>query len=118
LDNSYNPDDVREWDQRCRNLVPGQKIVYTVEPKYDGAGISLVYENDVLQRGATRGDGIQGDDITVNIKQIRSVPLGLSMKSKGLETIELRGEVIIPKENFERYNEQRQLEGQAPLANP
>lgn len=118
LENSYNPDDVREWEKRCRNLVKGQTFMFTVEPKYDGAGISLIYENDILERGATRGDGIHGDDITVNIKQMRSVPLGVNLSAEGLETIELRGEVIIPKDKFQKYNEQRIQEGLSPLANP
>lgn len=118
LENSYNPDDLREWDKRCREGLKENTIEYTVEPKYDGAGISLVYENNQLQRGATRGDGIQGEDITPNIKQIRSIPLSAQLSSQQVDSLELRGEVIIHKETFKKYNEQRIAEGLAPLANP
>lgn len=118
LDNSYNPEDLREWDKKCRALLPGEKIVYTVEPKYDGAGISLYYENDMLKRGVTRGDGVQGEDITPNIRQIKSIPLSAPFSKEKVESIEIRGEVIIPKKNFEKYNEQRSAEGLPLLANP
>lgn len=118
LENSYNPDDLREWDKRCRESVKEATIEYTVEPKYDGAGISLIYENNQLVRGATRGDGIQGEDITPNIKQIRSIPLSAALSAQQVDTLELRGEVIIHKETFKKYNEQRIAEGLPPLANP
>lgn len=118
LENSYNPGDLKEWDRRCRALLPGQKIIYTVEPKYDGAGISLYYEQDFLQRGVTRGDGIQGEDITTNIRQIKSIPLSAPFSKENVTSIEIRGEVIIPKKNFEKYNEQRAAEGLPLLANP
>ena len=118
LENSYNADDLREWDKRCREGAKEGALEYTVEPKYDGAGISLVYENDQLVRGATRGDGLMGDDITVNIKQIKSVPLSVPLSKQHVQSVEIRGEVIIPKETFKKYNEQRVAEGLAPLANP
>jgi len=118
LENSYNADDLRDWDKRCRETLGLQQIEYTVEPKYDGAGISLYYENDRLVRGATRGDGIMGDDITVNIKQIRSIPLSAKLSGKHINSLEIRGEVIIPKETFRQYNEKRVADGLAPLANP
>lgn len=74
LENSYNAEDLKDWDER---IEPSKKhsFKFCVEPKYDGAGISLIYENDMLVRGATRGDGVQGDDITQNVKQIKSIPL-------------------------------------------
>ncbi len=118
LENSYNADDLREWDKRCREGAKENSIEYTVEPKYDGAGISLYYEDDRLVRGATRGDGIMGDDITTNIKQIKSIPLSAPLSRQQVQSLEIRGEVIIPKETFKKYNEQRVAEGLAPLANP
>lgn len=118
LENSYNAEDLREWDKRCRETSKEPEIEYTVEPKYDGAGISLYYENDRLVRGATRGDGIMGEDITPNVKQIKSVPLSATLSKQKIQSLEIRGEVIIPKETFKNYNEQRIAEGLAPLANP
>lgn len=118
LENSYNPDDLREWDRRCREGAREAEIEYTVEPKYDGAGISLYYEDDRLVRGATRGDGIMGEDITVNVRQIRSVPLQAALSRQHVQSMEIRGEVIIHKETFKKYNEQRVAEGLPPLANP
>lgn len=118
LENSYNAEDLRDWDKRCREVVNAEHIEYTVEPKYDGAGISLYYENDKLVRGATRGDGIMGEDITPNVKQIRSIPLSANLSGQKVQSLEIRGEVIIPKETFKLYNEQRIAEGLAPLANP
>jgi DNA ligase (NAD+) len=118
LENSYNAEDLRDWDKRCRDTSKETEIEYTVEPKYDGAGISLYYENDQLVRGATRGDGIMGEDITPNVKQIKSIPLSAPLSKQKVQSLEIRGEVIIPKEIFKNYNEQRIAEGLAPLANP
>jgi DNA ligase (NAD+) len=118
LENSYNAEDLRDWDKRCRESAKEGEIEYTVEPKYDGAGISLYYEDDKLVRGATRGDGIMGEDITANIKQIKSIPLSVPLSKKQVQSLEIRGEVIIPKDTFKKYNEQRIAEGLAPLANP
>jgi len=118
LENSYNEADLREWDKRCHSFLPNETISYTVEPKYDGAGISLYYENDLLQRGVTRGDGVQGEDISPNIRQIKSIPLSAPFSAKGVDSIEIRGEVIIPKNAFEKYNTQRLEAGLPPLANP
>ncbi len=83
-----------------------ENIEYCIEPKFDGASISLIYENDMLQRGATRGNGVAGDDITTNIKQIRSVPLSAKFSDYGIQQIEIRGEVLINKDNFKKFNEQ------------
>ena len=118
LDNSYNPQDLVDWDNRLKGLVDHQKIHFSVEPKFDGASISLIYENDLLTRGATRGDGVAGDDITTNIKQIRSIPLSAKFSDYGIEKIEIRGEVLLTKENFRKFNESLAEEGSAPLANP
>lgn len=118
LDNSYNAGDLRDWDQRSREALNNQEITYCIEPKFDGASISLVYENDLLARGATRGDGVSGDEITTNIKQIRSVPLSAKFSHYGIQTIEIRGEVLLNKSNFKQYNDQLLEQGLPPLANP
>jgi len=118
LDNTYNADDLRDWDRKCREFVPDDKIEYCIEPKYDGASISLIYENGQMVRGATRGDGVMGEEITTNIKQIRSIPLSAAFMKEGVSQIEIRGEVVIHKKSFEAFNEQRAAEGLAPLANP
>ncbi len=118
LENSYNAADLMEWDRRCREGARTEQITYTVEPKYDGAGISLIFDNDRLARGATRGDGIQGEDITPNIRQIKSIPLSAPLSGQKIQTIEIRGEVMIQKETFKKFNERRIAEGLPPLANP
>lgn len=118
LSNSYNTDDLLDFDRKARELTRENKIEYCVEPKFDGASISLIYENDLLVRGATRGDGVEGDDITANIKQIKSIPLSAKFSDYGLELVEIRGEVLINKNNFKKYNEQMMEQGLPPLANP
>src|SRR5215217_812110 len=118
LDNSYNSEDLIDFDRKARELTGLKEIEYCVEPKFDGASISLVYEDDQLVRGATRGDGVQGDDITPNIRQIRSIPLSAKFSEHGLQTVEVRGEVLINKDNFKKFNEQLTEQGIAPLANP
>ena len=118
LSNSYNTDDLLDFDRKARELTKENKIEYCVEPKFDGASISLIYENDLLVRGATRGDGVEGDDITTNIKQIKSIPLSAKFSDYGLELVEIRGEVLINKNNFKKYNEQMMEQGLPPLANP
>ncbi len=118
LSNSYNTDDLIDFDRKARELTGESKIEYCVEPKFDGASISLIYENDMLVRGATRGDGVEGDEITTNIRQIKSIPLSAKFSDYGLETIEIRGEVLINKTNFKKYNEQLIEQGLPPLANP
>jgi DNA ligase (NAD+) len=118
LDNSYNADDLIDFDRKARELTGKEKIEYCVEPKFDGASISLVYENDLLIRGATRGDGVEGDEITTNIRQIKSIPLSAKFSDYGLLQAEIRGEVLINKNNFKKYNEKLMEEGNTPLANP
>lgn len=118
LDNSYNSEDLVDFDRRARELTGLSEIEYCVEPKFDGASISLIYEDDHLARGATRGDGVRGDDITPNIKQIRTIPLSARFSDYGLQTVEIRGEVLINKDNFKKFNEQLTEQGGAPLANP
>ena len=118
LENSYNSQDLVDWDKRVRGLVDASQIVYSAEPKFDGASISVIYEKDMLVRGATRGDGVAGDDITVNIKQIGSIPLSAKFSDYGIELAEIRGEVLMTKENFKQYNMMLAEEGIATLANP
>jgi DNA ligase (NAD+) len=118
LDNSYNSEDLVDFDRKAKELTGLNEIEYCVEPKFDGASISLIYENDQLVRGATRGDGVQGDDITPNIKQIRTIPLSAKFSDYGLQTAEIRGEVLINKDNFKKFNDGLTEQGLAPLANP
>jgi len=118
LENSYNEQDLLDWDRRARELTGLGELEYCVEPKFDGASISLTYENDMLLRGVTRGDGVAGDEITTNIRQIRSVPLSASFSKYGLQVVEIRGEVLMNKNNFKKYNEQLAEQNLAPLANP
>lgn len=118
LDNSYNADDLRDWDRRCKQLIGEDKIFYTVEPKYDGAGISLIFKNDILQRGATRGNGVEGEDITKNIRQIKSIPLSTPLSAIGIQEMEIRGEVLIPLSTFKKINENRAKENLSIFANP
>lgn len=118
LENSYNADDLLDFDRKARELSGLDIIEYCVEPKFDGASISLVYEDDLLSRGVTRGDGEVGDEITLNVKQIKSVPLSAKFSSYGIEQIEIRGEVLMNKKNFKAYNDGLMEEGLPPLANP
>lgn len=117
LDNSYNSDDLLDFDRKVKELSGLSAIAYCVEPKFDGGSISVIYENDLLVRGATRGDGVAGDDVTMNAKQIRSLPLSAKFSAVGIEQIEIRGEVLINKKNFAKYNQQLINEGLPPLAN-
>ena len=118
LDNTYNADDLTDWDRRCRELAETDDIEYCVEPKYDGAGISLIYDDGALSRGATRGDGVMGEDVTTNIRQIRAIPLSAALLKYGIKQIEIRGEIVIHKKVFDAFNKQRVAEGLSPLANP
>lgn len=118
LENSYNADDLLDWDRKARELTGLDVVEYCVEPKFDGASISLIYENDLLVRGATRGDGVEGDEITTNIKQIRSVPLSAKFSEFGIQQIEIRGEVLMTKQNFKKYNDILAEQNLPPLANP
>lgn len=118
LENSYNAEDLLDWDRKARELSGLDEVEYCVEPKFDGASISLIYEDDLFVRGVTRGDGETGDDITANIMQIRSVPLSASFSNYGIQQIEIRGEVLLNKDNFKKYNDKLIEEGLPPLANP
>ncbi|HEY0546428.1 MAG TPA: NAD-dependent DNA ligase LigA [Pyrinomonadaceae bacterium] len=119
LDNSYNIDDLRAFDERCRRLADGREFEYVAELKIDGLSIALHYEAGVLVRGVTRGDGRRGEDVTQNVRTIRSVPLRL--KSDGLQVpaqIEVRGEAYLPRHVFEEINAEREEEGAPRFANP
>jgi DNA ligase (NAD+) len=118
LDNSYNAEDLLDFDRKARELSKSDLIEYCVEPKFDGASISLVYEDNLLVRGVTRGDGVKGDDITTNIKQIKSIPLSANFLAQGIKQIEIRGEILINKKNFKKYNDQLAEQNLPPLANP
>jgi DNA ligase (NAD+) len=116
LENSYNAADLIDFDRKAIEGAGNEKLTYCVEPKFDGASISLVYENELLVRACTRGDGVAGEDITQNIKQIKSIPLSIPLADYGIKQIEIRGEVIMSKNSFAAFNEK--LKQQAPLANP
>ena len=118
LDNSYNAADLTDFDRKARELSGMEEIEYCIEPKFDGASISLIYENDLLTRATTRGDGVEGEDITSNIKQIRSIPLTAAFSTYGIKQIEIRGEIIMSKQSFEKYNVLLTKQGVSPLANP
>ena len=120
LANSYNGDDLLEFDaqiKRHANLPEDQAIEYAVEPKYDGGSIALVYENGLLTRAATRGNGTMGEEITNNAKVIRSIPLKADFQKYGIYKVELRGEVLIRKNKFAKINEAREKEGLTLFAN-
>lgn len=118
LENSYNADDLIDWDRKAREASGLDEIEYCVEPKFDGASISLIYEDDMLVRGATRGDGTEGEEITTNIRQIKSIPLSAAFSTYGIKQIEIRGEILMSKKNFKAYNDQLAEENLPPLANP
>ncbi len=118
LDNAYSEEELREFDRRVKEALGVDKVEYSVEPKYDGAGIALIYENDLFTRGSTRGDGERGEEITNNLKTIRTIPLRADFSKFGIRLIEIRGEVLINKEEFKKMNEERMEEGFPPFANP
>jgi DNA ligase (NAD+) len=115
LDNSYSKEDLLDWEKRIKKLVDGD-VQYTCELKYDGASISLTYENGQLVRAVTRGDGFQGDDVTANVKTIKSVPLQL--KGDYPSKFDIRGEIVLPFEGFNKMNEERVANGEEPYRNP
>jgi DNA ligase (NAD+) len=118
LDNSYSEADLLEFDRKVHDLGGAKNIKYVAEPKFDGSSISLVYEDDKLVRGVTRGDGVMGEDITPNVKTIKSIPLKAAFSQYGIQAVEIRGEVVIQKAFFEQFNRKRAEEGLPTLANP
>ncbi|MCK5114547.1 MAG: NAD-dependent DNA ligase LigA, partial [Phycisphaerae bacterium] len=135
MDNTYSADELREFDKRVRKIVGEQQYRYVVETKIDGVAVSLRYERGKLIQAATRGDGVSGDDITANIRTLRSVPLVLGKVAAGEQlgsagslfeegevevpaVLEVRGEVFMPNSEFRRINAKREQAGEAPFANP
>ena len=118
LANTYNQDEVREWYERVEDGLQGQKFQVCCEMKFDGLSISLHYEKGRLVRAVTRGDGVRGDDVTENIKTIRSIPLVLPEGGDYPEEFEIRGEVLMPWESFEMLNREREAAEEPLFANP
>jgi DNA ligase (NAD+) len=118
LDNGYTPEELRDFHRRVIQSLNIPDITYVYEPKFDGAGIALVYQDDILIRGVTRGDGAVGEDITPNVKTIHAFPLKAPLSQFGIYFMEVRGEVLINKEVFRKINQQRLEEGLSPFANP
>ncbi|WP_212923059.1 NAD-dependent DNA ligase LigA [Capnocytophaga cynodegmi] len=116
LDNSYSKEDLEDWEKRVIKAIGTDKIAFTCELKYDGASVSLYYENGKLVQATTRGDGFQGDEITANVRTIRSVPLQL--QGNYPEKFHIRGEIILPKKGFEQMNKERVDAGEDPYMNP
>ncbi len=114
LDNTYNYDELREFDKRVKKNV--EQVEYVVEPKIDGVGVALLYEDGIFVRGATRGDGIRGDDISSNLKTIRSIPL--RTMGDRLKNIEVRGEVYMSLRGFKKLNKEQKKKGNPVFANP
>jgi DNA ligase (NAD+) len=116
LDNSYSKEDLLDWENRCQKILGNVPLEFTCELKYDGASISILYENGKLKRAVTRGDGFQGDDVTNNIKTIKSVPIQL--KGDFPPKFEIRGEIILPFAGFEKMNQELIEIGETPYSNP
>jgi DNA ligase (NAD+) len=121
LDNTYSEEEIRDFVKRLEKLLPGEKLDWIVEPKVDGVAISLRYENGVLVTGATRGNGTEGDDVTANLKTIRSVPLKIGrdgVSPSQIKLLEVRGEVFMPVAGFEKLNAERKAAGEELYGNP
>lgn len=119
LDNSYNIDELRAFDARCRKLADGQSLDYVAELKIDGLSLAVHYENGVFVRGVTRGDGFRGEDVTSNVRTIRSIPLKLHDRAnKVAHKIEVRGEAYLSRRVFEKINREREEAGEPRFANP
>ena len=117
MDNALDEQEARDWDRRCRAGLERDRIVYTAEPKYDGTSVSLRYERGVLARAGTRGDGTSGEDVTANVRTIKTVPLALQ-GTGWPRVIEVRGEVVIPTKHFARLNAEQLKKGEKIFANP
>lgn len=118
LDNAKTYQDIRDFDQRTKkSLKSNKQIIYTVEPKYDGFAIELIYKKGVLKKASTRGDGITGEDVTQNIKTIKSIPLRIEGNNIP-ERIDIRGEIYMNLEDFHQLNRQRERDGESVFANP
>src|SRR4051812_41750159 len=122
LDNAYNEAELRDWDRRVHELSGSAKVAYVCELKLDGMSLALWYRDGALEKGITRGDGSTGEDVTTNVRTIRSIPLSISAeqlkKSKFGDDFEVRGEVIMPIASFTRMNDEREQQGLSKFANP
>lgn len=121
LNNAMQETEITEFDAQVKRFLKKEdsfKVTYCVEHKFDGVAISLMYEDGTLKYGATRGDGTTGEDVTANLKTVRSIPLKLRVKEKAPKQFEVRGEVLFPKADFDLMNEKRIAQGEEPFANP
>lgn len=118
LDNAVSPDELREFEARITRALPGQRLTYVCEPKIDGLGVALLYARGRFVRGATRGDGRVGEDVSANLRTIRSLPMRLRGRLADAEEVEVRGEVYMPRAEFERLNAGLLEAGEATFANP
>ena len=118
LDNAVSPDDLHEFEARLKRALPGERFTYVCEPKVDGLGVALLYEDGRLVRGATRGDGRVGEDVTANLRTIRSIPLTLRHPLAACRVAEVRGEVFMSRVAFERLNRELKAEDEEGFANP
>jgi DNA ligase (NAD+) len=116
LDNSYSKEDLQDWEVKIQKVLGNVTLQYTCELKYDGASISITYKNGLLKKAVTRGDGFQGDDVTNNIKTIKSIPL--KIKGNYPPKFDIRGEIILPFEGFEKMNQDLIEIGEVPYSNP
>ncbi|UCE39934.1 MAG: NAD-dependent DNA ligase LigA [Candidatus Aminicenantes bacterium] len=114
LDNCYNEQELRDFEGRIKKIIPSEKIEYVAELKIDGLGIAINYRNGKFSQAITRGDGIRGDDVTPNVKTIKSLPLALDTT----QDVEARGEIYLPFSSFQRINQEREKEGESSFANP
>src|SRR5437868_8359534 len=122
LDNAYSEEELRAWERRVHELSGRKDIEYVCELKLDGMSLALVYENGQLARGVTRGDGATGEDVTGNVRTVRSIPLSISkekLKKAGIPpSFEVRGEMLMPLAAFKNMNEEREKQGLSQFANP
>jgi len=118
LDNAVTPDELREFEARIARALPGQRPGYVCEPKIDGLGVALLYARGRFVRGATRGDGRVGEDVSANLKTIRSLPMRLRGRLAEAEEVEVRGEVYMPRAEFAQLNAGLEAAGDVTFANP
>jgi DNA ligase (NAD+) len=118
LDNAFGMEELAEFEGRLRRALPGERFTYVCEPKVDGLGVALLYERGRFVRGATRGDGRVGEDVTHNLRTVRSIPLSLHGSLAALEVLEVRGEIYMSRQAFERLNRSLTEAGEEPFANP
>src|SRR5436853_1857239 len=122
LDNTYSEEELRAWERRVHELSGRKDVDYVCELKLDGMSLALIYEDGKLVRGITRGDGSIGEDVTLNVRTVRSIPLSIpkeKLKKAGIPAnFEVRGELLMPLAAFKKMNEEREKQGLSPFANP